>query len=116
MAIGQLVRDLRCQEPLFHFATQEERDDLEDGFMAFLGQYRIASEAFRGGDLNAAGWFPEGCYPPALPFKGTPSPKRPPWPPTRRIEKLDSGTVERGELPVVEILPVLEARARGQAP
>ncbi len=84
--------------------------------MAFLGQYRIASEAFRGGNLKAAGWFPEGCYPPALPFKGPPAPKRPPWPPTRRIEKLDSGDGERGEIPVVEIALVIEARARGQPP
>ncbi len=44
----------RSPKPLFHFATREERDDLEDGFMAFLGQYRISSEAFRGGNLKAA--------------------------------------------------------------
>ena len=106
----------RSPKPLFHFATREERDDLVDGFMVFLGQYRIASEAFRAGNLKAAGWFPEGCYPPALPFKGAPPPKRPPWPPTRRIEKLDSGSVERGEIPVVEIVSVVEARARGQPP
>ncbi len=106
----------RSPKPVFHFATREERDDLVGGFMAFLGRYRIASEAFRGGNLKAAGWFPEGCYPPALPFKGAPPPKRPPWPPTRRIEKLDSGSVERGEIPVVEIVPVVEARARGQPP
>ncbi len=106
----------RSPKPLFHFATREERDDLEDGFMAFLGQYQIASEAFRGGNLNAAAWFPEGCYPPALPFRGALPPKQRPWPPTRRIEKLDSGAVERGEMPVVEIVPVVEARARGQPP
>ncbi len=106
----------RSLKPLFHFATQEERDCLVDGFMAFLGQYRIASEAFRGGNLNAADWLPEGCYPPALPFKGPPAPKRPSWPPTRRIEKLDSREVERGEVPVVEILPEVEPRARGQPP
>ncbi len=84
--------------------------------MAFLGRYRIASEAFRAGNLKAAGWFPEGCYPPALSFIGPPPPKRPPAPPTRRITILDSGGVERGEIPVVEIPRVIEARNRGQPP
>jgi hypothetical protein len=45
-------------------------------------------------------------YPPALAFVGPPTPPRPPSPPTRRIEILESGEVERGEIPVVEI-PVL---------
>ncbi len=106
----------RSPKPLFHFATREERDDLVDGFMAFLGRYRIASEAFRAGNLKAAGWFPEGCYPPALPFIGPPPRKRPPSPPTRQIMVLDSGTVERGEIPVVEIPLVVEVRTRGQPP
>lgn len=93
----------RSPKPLFHYASKEERDDLADGFMAFLGQYRIASDAFRGGNLKAATWFPEGCYPPALPFTGPPPPKRPLSPPTRQITVLDSGAVERGEIPVVEV-------------
>ncbi len=106
----------RSPKPLFHYATREERDDLMDGFMAFLGQYRLASEAFRSGNLKAAGWFPEGCYPPALPFLGTPPAKRPPSPPTRQITALDSGGVERGVIPIVEVSLVVEARTRGQPP
>ncbi len=106
----------RSPKPLFHFASKEERDDLLAGFLAFQSQYQIASEALRQGNLKAAGWFPGGCYPPALPFLGPPPPKRPPWPPTRQIKKLDSGGVEKGEIPVVEIPLVVEARARGQPP
>ncbi len=70
----------------------------------------------RQGNLKAAAWFPDGCYPPALPFIGPPPPKRPPWPPTRRITKLDSGAVEMGKIPIVEIPLMVEARARGQPP
>ncbi len=84
--------------------------------MAFLGQYRIASEAFRSGNLKAAGWFPDGCYPPAMAFIGPAPPRRPPSPPTRQITALDSGDVKRGEIPVVEISVVVEARTRGQPP
>ena len=106
----------RSPKPLCHVATQQEREEFLAGFAAFQTQYQIASEALRRGNLKAAAWFPAGCYPPALPFNGPPPPKRPPRPPTRRITKLDSGTVERGEIPVVEIVPVVEARARGQPP
>lgn len=107
----------RSPKPLLcHVASKEERDDFLGGFAAFQAQFQIASEAFRQGNLKAAGRFPEGCFPSALPFIGSPPPKRPPWPPTRRIEKLDSGKVERGEIPVIEIPLVIEARARGQPP
>ncbi len=106
----------RSPKPLFHVASKEEREDYVAGFLAFQSQYQIASEALRRGNLKAADWFPDGCFPPALSFTGSPPPKRPPWPPTRRIEKFDSGTVERGEIPVVEIPVVVEPRARGQPP
>ncbi len=106
----------RSPKPLFHFASKEERDDLVAGFLAFQAQYQTASEALRGGNLKAAAWFPDGCYPPALPFVGPPPPKRLPWPPTRRITKLDSGDVERGVIPVIEVPAPVEARTRGQPP
>ncbi len=76
-------------------------------------------------------WFPDGTYPPALPFIGPRPPRRPPSPPTRRITVSESGDIERGEIPVVEIsvsvgtvvasetdfaLGVGEPRARGQPP
>ncbi len=106
----------RSSKPQCHVASKEERDDFLAGFASFQTQYQIASEALRHGNLKAAGWFPDGSYPPALPFIGPPPPKRPPWPPTCRIEKLDSGSVERGQIPIVEIGLVIEARARGQPP
>ena len=109
----------RSTKPLFHVASKQARLDLQAELAAFLARYWEASAALRGGNLNAADWFPEGCYPPALAFAGSPRPPRPPAPPTRRIEVLESGEVERGEIPIVEI-PVLgarpSARARGQPP
>ncbi len=120
----------RSPKPLFHFASKEARDALYQEFAAFQSQFQIASEALRGGNLRAVAWFPEGCYPPALSFLGLPPPPRPPWPPTRWITVLDSGAIERGEVPVVEIPAtvrtlgleadraphVVEPRARGQPP
>ncbi len=44
----------------------------------------------------------ERADPPALAFVGPPPPKRPPSPPTRPIKVLESGAIERGEVPVVE--------------
>ncbi len=106
----------RSPKPLVHVASKEEREDFLTGFLTFQAQYRIASEALRRGNLKAATWFPAGCFPPALPFVGSAPPRRPPWPPTRPIQKLDSGTIERGEIPIVEIEPTFEPRARGQPP
>ena len=91
-------------------------------------QYSLASEALRHGNPEALGWFPEGTYPPALPFVGAPPPRRPPWPPTRRIKEVDGGTLDRGEIPMREIPATtsstapealrcfVEPRTRGQPP
>ncbi len=106
----------RSPKPLFHVASKEARDDLIGGFLGFQAQYQIASASLRDGNLEAAGWFPEGCYPPALSFIGPPSPKRRPWPPTRQNRKPDSGPVERGEIPLVEIGSPIAPKARGQPP
>jgi hypothetical protein len=109
----------RSTKPLFHVASKQARVDLEAELAAFLAQYWEASAALRSGNLEAAGWFPDGCFPPALAFVGSPRHLTPPTPPTRRIEILDSGDVERGEIPVVEIPASVwtdgpPARARGQ--
>ncbi len=120
----------RSSKPLFHVASKQARDDLKHELAAFLAQYWEASDALRGGNLKAAGWFPEGCYPPALAFTGPPPPPRPLSPPTRRITTLESGAVERGEIPLVEIPATfgsanleaweasqsVEPRSRGQPP
>ena len=120
----------RSPKPLFHAVSKEARDALRAEFFGFQSQHQIASEALRSGHMEAAGWFPDGCYPPALPFTGPPPPPRPPSPPTRRMRVLESGDVERGEIPVVEITATvhtagsepdrasraIEPAARGQPP
>jgi hypothetical protein len=124
-------RTKRSPRPLFHIKRPEVRKDLCEELKAFLAQYWEASEALRSGNLKAAEWFPDGCYPPALPFNGDPPLPRPPSPPTRSITVLESGAVERGEIPVV-VIPArvwsttrqkgekswqaVEPRARGQPP
>ncbi len=90
-------------QPRFHGKDPDIRKDFMADFRAFLAQYAEASEAYRGGNLKALEWFPDGCFPPALRFLGMPAPARPPSPPTRRITVLESGKVERGEIPVVTI-------------
>ena len=112
-------RPKRSSKPRFHVASKQAGHALRAELAAFLAQYRAASEALRGDNPAAAGRFPAGCYPPALAFTGEAPPRRPPSPPTRRIEILETGEVERGEIPVVEI-PVAvwslgpSPRARGQ--
>ncbi len=115
-------RTKRSTRPLFHVASKEARDELRREFVTFLAQYGVASEALRAGNLDAARWFPEGCYPPALAFVGLPPPPRPLLPPTRRITELESGGRELGEIPVV-VVPTMTwsgepavPRARGQPP
>ncbi len=80
---------------------------------AKLSQYAMASEAFRSGHLEAADWFPEDTYPPALPLNGARAPRRPPSSPTRRIKVLESGVVERGEIPVVEMPARVDTNVAG---
>ncbi len=89
--------------PRFHGKDPDIKKDFMAGLRAFLAQFAEASEAYRGGNLKALEWFPDDCYPPALRFLGVPAPPRPPSPPTRRITVLESGKVERGEIPVVTI-------------
>ncbi len=119
-------RTKRSSRPLFHVASKQARGALRAELAAYRAQYWEASEALRQGNLKAASWFPEGCYPPALVFVGPPPPRRPASPPTRRIEILQSGAVERGDIPVVEISGVVSRtyerpgtvapRSRGQPP
>jgi len=55
--------------PLVHAASKRERLAWRGAFSWFLEQYRDASERLRSGDRNA--FFPEGCFPPGLPFVGS---------------------------------------------
>lgn len=54
--------------PRVHAATKRVRRAWNEAFGWFLAQYREASQRLRRGDLTAR--FPEGCFPPRLPFIG----------------------------------------------
>lgn len=111
----------RSPKPLFHVSSREARDELCDELKEFLTQYLAASDALRSGKRvpPEASLFPTGCYPPALPFTGSPAPPRPPAPPTRWLRVKKREVVERGPIPMVE-LPVriwlTEPQARGHPP
>jgi len=55
--------------PLVHAATKKERLAWRETFAWFVMEYREASERLRNGDRDAP--FPEGSFPPRLPFVGT---------------------------------------------
>jgi len=52
--------------PAFHAATKAARLALRDAYALFLAAYREAAEKLRQGDRSNR--FPEGSFPPALPF------------------------------------------------
>ncbi|MEM7352938.1 MAG: transposase [Acidobacteriota bacterium] len=111
----------RSAKPRFHAISKPARLDFEVELQAFLAEYWAASEALRSGNLEAAGWFPDGCYPPAQAFAGVAPQRRPPLPSTRQLEVFDSGEIERGAVPIVELTPAvliarLLPRARGHPP
>ncbi len=53
--------------PRFHAASQRVRDQLRQGYAAFVECFREASEKLRRGEPPAG--FPAGCFPPGGPFK-----------------------------------------------
>ena len=64
---GEKARELKkSPAPRFHAFTKEARQALRDAYFAFAAAFQVASERLRGGDRPAV--FPEGCFPPALPF------------------------------------------------
>jgi len=58
----------KAPAPAFHAFTQAARRELIDAYGWFLGAYREAAEMLRGGNLGTS--FPEGSFPPRLPFVG----------------------------------------------
>ena len=94
----------RSPKPGFHYKSAEVGADLWAEFNEFVDRYMIASEILRSGKClpAEASLFPQGCYPPALPFLGSPSPSRSPAPPTRRLVYKGKKVVERGPILVVE--------------
>ncbi len=56
--------------PLAHVASSAARDALRVAYRTFLGAYRQAAERLRSGALDVI--FPEGAFPPAMPFRPAP--------------------------------------------
>jgi REP element-mobilizing transposase RayT len=54
--------------PLFHAASKDARQGLRAAYGLFVGAFREAAERLKAGDRLAR--FPNGCFPPALPFVG----------------------------------------------
>ena len=52
--------------PLFHAATKAAREALRSAYGFFLAAFREAAERLKAGDRLAR--FPNGCFPPGLPF------------------------------------------------
>jgi REP element-mobilizing transposase RayT len=52
--------------PLFHAASKAAREELKKAYGLFLSAFLEASERLKAGDRLAR--FPEGCFPPRLPF------------------------------------------------
>jgi REP element-mobilizing transposase RayT len=56
----------RTPAPGFHAVTKAARLALRDAYALFMAAYQEAAEKLRGGDRSVR--FPEGSFPPALPF------------------------------------------------
>ena len=52
--------------PRFHAATKAAREALRNAYGLFLAAFREAAEKLRAGDRTVR--FPNGCFPPGLPF------------------------------------------------
>jgi hypothetical protein len=95
--------------PLLLYAKDPEKwAALADDYAAFNAQCEVAKDLMflstsQRGSSNPCRHFPEGCFPPAMPFVGATAPWQP-LPPMRRLELLEVGnetTVIRGPIPVV---------------
>ncbi|HSM12502.1 MAG TPA: transposase [Thermoanaerobaculia bacterium] len=53
--------------PLIHAVSRQVRRDFREAYSLFLAAYRRASDRFRQGCLDVS--FPDGSFPPALPFR-----------------------------------------------
>jgi REP element-mobilizing transposase RayT len=64
--LDQAVQPKKSPAPFCHAFSKEARKQLREAYRLFLEAYRRASAELRAGNRNAR--FPEGCFPPALPF------------------------------------------------
>ena len=62
-------RPKRSPAPLVHAASKQARLTLIEAYRWFESSYRNAAQRWRSGDREAL--FPEGCFPPPLPFTGS---------------------------------------------
>ena len=59
-------RSKKSPAPLFLAASKRVRDDLRNAYYSFLAAFREAADELKAGNRNAL--FPEGSFPPAMPF------------------------------------------------
>jgi hypothetical protein len=59
-------RSKKSSAPLFLAASKRIRNDLRDAYYSFVAAFREAADQLRKGNRNAL--FPEGSFPPAMPF------------------------------------------------
>ena len=59
-------RTKKSPAPRFHAATKAAREALRKAYGLFLAAFREAAERLKSGDRTAR--FPNGCFPPGLPF------------------------------------------------
>lgn len=71
---GRPLRSKRSPAPLVHAASAAVRRAFLEAYRIFVAAYRAASQRVRLGDRHVA--FPEGSFPPQLPFVRGPSPAR----------------------------------------
>lgn len=56
----------RAVAPSFHAATRSVREELIRAYRRFVAEFRAAAKALRDAEFTAR--FPQGCFPPRLPF------------------------------------------------
>jgi hypothetical protein len=59
-------RSKKSPAPLFLAASKRIRNDLRNAYYSFVAAFREAADQLRKGNRNAL--FPEGSFPPAMPF------------------------------------------------
>ena len=69
------LRPKRSPAPDFHTASKEARARLRQAYRLFLAAFLAASAALRSGHRLVP--FPEGCFPPRLPFEPFPRARAP---------------------------------------
>ena len=60
------MKSKKSQAPLFHAGSKAVRRTMYDAYRLFVEAYRHAAARLRAGDRSVK--FPEGCFPPRLPF------------------------------------------------